>query len=521
MNTLAGVAAASLASVLIFRGCSIAPVDYGAKAAGVLELPLSGKYEVAIHSYLIGSFRGRIAAQPKKDGSGFVANSRPNIAWGMIGGIESALGPIVLPSLFPGGVIIVWDSLLPGLSESGQPVPGEGEFGAGKEFSVKSTLIAPDRPIDLSYRDRRIGVLTLRKLGDDEAQTTDRADYRAVADRIDAALRANLYDPALADSPQVNSFLAKVHAAADRARDDVEFGFGANVASRGTLRFSQTGVLRQLEPEASGILRGPSTVSGPGWEQSLIRCIFDPPAADTLGEDPPRMATIQANWFLSPSDVDRVMRLATQTQEIDGLCIDLRSTFGGNLSALRVLAWLIQEPVEVGVVFSAAARDRVLRGEFSDLPRIDPGNLGWDDGMGVAFEGARDDLRQLVEPAGGFVIRVQPVDTPYAGPVCVLTSARTSGPGEALAEAMQSIKRATVIGRKTGGRMLVPVRIDIGQGWILQVPAYDYATITGQRLEGKGVQPDRAISSGSAPGEGVRLIRAKRDMARSNAGGTP
>ncbi len=515
-----GAAAVAVGAFAFSRGCSIAPVDYGAKPVGHLELPLSGKYEVAIHSYLIGSFHGRIAAEPKADGTGFVANSRPNIAWGMIGGMESALGPLVLPSLFPGGVILVWDSLLPGVNETGGAVPGEGEFGAGKDFSVKSTIVAPDRPIDLSYKDRRVGVLQLRRLSEDELNSASATDYPALADRIEQAMRANLFDPKLANSGQVNAYLAKVHDAATKAQDDVEFGFGANVAWRNTLKFSQTGVLRQLDPGVTELLRDPSR---PGWDKSLLRVTFDVPAADKLGEDLPRMATLQANWFLTPDDVDRVMQEATQTHEIDGLCLDLRSTFGGNLSALRVMAWLIDEPIEVGVVFSGAARDKVLKGDTADLPRVDPAALGWSNDMGVVIAGEQDDLRDLIEPAGGFVIRVKPAPTPFRGPVCVLTSSRTGGPGEALAQALQASKRATIIGRPSGGRMLVPKRLDVGQGWILQVPAYDYLSITptgAQRIEGRGVTPDRSISSGSAPGEGARFIRSKRDEARKAGAGS-
>lgn len=36
-------------------------------------------------------------------------------------------------------------------------------------------------------------------------------------------------------------------------------------------------------------------------------------------------------------------------------------------------------------------------------------------------------------------------------------------------------------------------------GWRLQVPVLDFRTISGERIEGKGLAPDRETQSGGAP----------------------
>jgi hypothetical protein len=85
---LVTVCATSVGVLLVgLRGCSVAPVSFAKRNyAGSLDLPLSGRYELAIHSFLTGTIRGRIAAEASADRTSFVANSRPGVAWSMIGG---------------------------------------------------------------------------------------------------------------------------------------------------------------------------------------------------------------------------------------------------------------------------------------------------------------------------------------------------------------------------------------------------------------------------------------------------
>lgn len=523
------------------RGCSVAPVSFAKRNyAGSLDLPLSGRYEVAIHSFLTGTIRGRIAAEASTDRTSFVANSRPGVAWSMIGGIESALGPIVMPSLFPGGVIVVWESGLPGPDERGVLVPGVGRFGAGKEFSVESRLSSPDEPVELFYQDRRIGIVTLKKIEDahaaaganapdstadvpakidDEADAASRrAMYRRIADAIEASMRDRLYDPALAGSSQVSGYIQKVRSVAATSRDDLEFAFGANLAWRNTLKFSQVGVLRQLDGDAASTLQ-----EGPAWEKSLLRLSFadfsgnplDPTSEAWIAGDPGqgRVAIITCTWFASIDDIDRLMRQVIERHRatpLDGLILDMKSCFGGSLAALRFAEWLCDEPADVAAMYHHRAKARLNEHGLDGLPRVSPSDLGWKTDMGTVFSDNLDALRSAIEPEGAAVLAITPVasDMRFDKPVGVLISRRTAGPAEALAEMLQRTKRALLIGGRTGGRMLVPQRVDLGEGWILQLPAFDYATPDGRRIEGKPIEPDISISGGKAKGEALRQIRA-------------
>src|ERR1044071_4723754 len=105
-------------------GCVSAPVKLEGKPSGSLSLPLRGVYKATVRAPFIGPVSARLSAAPSEHG--FVANSRPGVAWDMIGGLEGILGPVLAPYLFPGGVILTWRSGLPGEGN-----PGEGFIGVG------------------------------------------------------------------------------------------------------------------------------------------------------------------------------------------------------------------------------------------------------------------------------------------------------------------------------------------------------------------------------------------------------
>lgn len=78
----------------------------------------------------------------------------------------------------------------------------------------------------------------------------------------------------------------------------------------------------------------------------------------------------------------------------------------------------------------------------------------------------------------------------YAGRVFILTSPSTGSAAEIFAHVLQHYHRATVIGRKTAGAVIVSTRFSLPGGGLLQVPIRDYVGLDGQRLEGCGVVPD-------------------------------
>ena len=100
---------------------------------------------------------------------------------------------------------------------------------------------------------------------------------------------------------------------------------------------------------------------------------------------------------------------------------------------------------------------------------------------------------------------------PYGGPVVILVNDWSASAAELFASGMQETGRATIVGQQTVGAVLGAASFAVKGGGRLGVSMLDIRTAKGQRLEGTGVLPDRAVP--------VRLndLRANRDAALAAA----
>lgn len=82
----------------------------------------------------------------------------------------------------------------------------------------------------------------------------------------------------------------------------------------------------------------------------------------------------------------------------------------------------------------------------------------------------------------------------YRGRLVVLTGRSTASAAEIFAHVMQQHDRATLVGRRTAGAVIVSRTYPLPGGGKLQVPVQDYRGLDGLRLEGRGVTPDVAVA---------------------------
>ena len=94
----------------------------------------------------------------------------------------------------------------------------------------------------------------------------------------------------------------------------------------------------------------------------------------------------------------------------------------------------------------------------------------------------------------------------YPGRVVVLTGNATGSAAEMFAHVLQHQRRATIVGRRTAGAVIISRSYPLPGGGALQVPIQDYRGLDGQRLEGRGVMPDVV-----APRPALADIRTGRD----------
>ncbi len=86
----------------------------------------------------------------------------------------------------------------------------------------------------------------------------------------------------------------------------------------------------------------------------------------------------------------------------------------------------------------------------------------------------------------------------FPGRVAILLGPGSASASEIFAHVLQHEKRATVIGRRSAGAVIVSRFYDLPGGGQLQVPVQDYVGIDGQRLEGRGVTPDIEVAAPKA-----------------------
>ena len=81
----------------------------------------------------------------------------------------------------------------------------------------------------------------------------------------------------------------------------------------------------------------------------------------------------------------------------------------------------------------------------------------------------------------------------YPGRVVILLGPGSASASEIFAHVLQHEKRATVVGRRSAGAVIVSRFYNLPGGGQLQVPIQDYIGRDGQRLEGRGVTPDLSV----------------------------
>jgi carboxyl-terminal processing protease len=82
---------------------------------------------------------------------------------------------------------------------------------------------------------------------------------------------------------------------------------------------------------------------------------------------------------------------------------------------------------------------------------------------------------------------------PYGGPVVILVNDWSASAAELFASGMQETGRATIVGQQTVGAVLGAASFAVKGGGRLGVSLLDIRTTKGQRLEGTGVLPDKAV----------------------------
>jgi carboxyl-terminal processing protease len=290
--------------------------------------------------------------------------------------------------------------------------------------------------------------------------------FRAIAQSINATIRANHYRPAELDSVAYRQIEAEVVALGQRSATADAFLAGFNALwRRGP--FSHVGLRRADEPAAAGLARLDTQIAGDGavslaWQgEAAVLTVNTMSGADTIEK-------IEAAYD------------AIAARGAERLILDLRANGGGAFAVVPLVGHLLSEPIVAGVFASRLwYRDHDAPPGPSDFPSAVP----WRGYSVPAFL-----AEMLARPLTGYVI--DPLEPRYRGPVFVLTSRRSISAAEIAADALKAAGRATIIGEKTPGALLSSRLFDVPEGFHLRIPVADYYSIANGRIEGVGITPD-------------------------------
>jgi carboxyl-terminal processing protease len=173
-----------------------------------------------------------------------------------------------------------------------------------------------------------------------------------------------------------------------------------------------------------------------------------------------KIAVLRIDAFTQSVALDFSKMLPGILEGAEGIVLDLRGNGGGDAEAMADVASLFLD-------------DGTNLGKFADR-------------AGASFE-LQTFSKRLWRTPGLSPIKL---------PLVVLTSENTSSAAEILVSALQSKRRALVIGAETCGCVLaIRNRHALPDGGVLDVSEFDYRTAGGVRLEGAGIKPDQLTSS--------------------------
>lgn len=163
------------------------------------------------------------------------------------------------------------------------------------------------------------------------------------------------------------------------------------------------------------------------------------------------------------------------------LIVDLRGNTGGGIGGLRLMSYLTPGKKEVGYSLTRARKEKGYARE--KLPRFGripshKATLFW---LALRYGFIDKSILVVTEGLG---------PQKFHGRVVILVNEHTASAGEMVAAFAEENGLATIVGKKTPGRLLSGTTFRVKPGYILGLPVAAYLTWQGNLIEGKGITPN-------------------------------
>lgn len=449
-------------------------------ASDVATGALNGEYTATLMTRFAGPVEVRFTAESLGDGRSFKANTRPGVAWAFMGGLERTFGPLLSAFVFPRGMILHWTSTTPTAQTPGEGWIGLTTFGP---LRARTFMAAPGAPVEIRQRDGKpFAYFTITP-----GAAGPTTDYPALVEQMGATIASELYDPAAPATPEFQDLLTDIRGVAGDAQDDLEFLFGTVMSWR-----RREGLTLPLMFRAFDEAQFRPPYAKP--ENQLKPLAVEGPTAELS-------AAVTANLLERVDDVDAALREARSAAGAGGLIIDLQNAAGLDLAALRVASWVIDKPIDGGVYFGRAWRERLASADsraaaLAGMPVVE-----------LRESSDYERARRMLAEQGAARLVIHPVreDALATARVGIVISRRTSASAETLAAVLAHARaggllgdgRVRFFGEATTRRVMLGEDRPLSQGWVTRVARYDWSldgapTRREQTGPGKGVVPDES-----------------------------
>lgn len=362
----------------------------------------------------------------------------------------------------------------------------------GLEAAVESPFLGRQVLFGVMTGDRIRG--DLKRPGSANATTTLEAvretssaplrDYPLLAREWQASLRANIFDHALTDRREFQRFFSDINTRFGQARDDLD-AMGAFQALKESLGVSHI-----------DLSRNPQLASLPLEHILAAGSAGDPAGFVQLTFSASEVAHLRiTRWDRGTPHIERAFeRIVAAKARV--LILDIRDNPGGDASSFAPLAHLMREPVRIGTFLGRGWYDKHRSAPSAeDLARLPT----------VTTSATPMEILEHVREAGAVTGLVEPRAPYFDGEVFVIVNRNAGSASEPITHILKTTRRATIVGERTAGRMLIALPFALRDGWVATVPVGDFITADGTRLEGLGVEPDLKTE----PGEVFMAIAEK------------
>lgn len=170
-------------------------------------------------------------------------------------------------------------------------------------------------------------------------------------------------------------------------------------------------------------------------------------------------------------------------QSVDRLIIDLRGNPGGGVGGVRLMSYLTPGSQPIGYSLDRRTAERGY--DKNRLPRF--GRIPsrkWEIALLALKYGTKKAVVLQTEGLGR---------QKFQGKIVILVNEHSTGAAEMVTQFAQENHLATIVGSKTPGHLVAREASKLGLGYRLTIPIAAYLSWSGNRIEGKGIEPDVSV----------------------------